>query len=109
MKIKTEKVKKLFFLSLFLFPALSFGADGTAPLQVIANKILGFLKLFPPLFFALAFAYFMYGMLQYIMVADEKKMKEARLTIFYGIIGLFVMTAVWGLIAGIMSFFGLSK
>ena len=51
---------------------------------------------------------FLWGMVQYILAAgDEKQIKEARQKIFGGIIGLFMMTAMWGIVKVIANtFFG---
>ncbi len=51
---------------------------------------------------------FLWGMIQYIMAAgDEKKIGEAKHIIVVGIIGLFMMTAVWGIVKAISkTFFG---
>ena len=94
MKIKIEKVKVIVLLSLFLFSPLSFAAD----LNTVKTKVLKFLSVFPGLLFALALAYFLYGLTGYVTAHDEKKQKEGRDAIIYGLIGLFVMTSVWGLI-----------
>jgi len=45
---------------------------------------------------------------QYITAGgDEEKRKAGRNTMLYGIIGLFVMVAVWGLVNVLISTFGL--
>jgi uncharacterized membrane protein YidH (DUF202 family) len=50
---------------------------------------------------------FLYGMLNYVMHSDdESKRKESVKFITYGIIGLFVMVSVWGLVAAITGTFG---
>lgn len=97
MKTKIEKVIKT-ILFLFFFPAVSF-AEGDAPtLASIANKILGVIRIFPRLFIAMALAYFLYGVSGYITAGDEKKRKEGRDTIVYGLLGLFVMVSIWGIV-----------
>ena len=52
---------------------------------------------------------FLWGMIQYIMSAgDEKKISEAKKIIVVGIIGLFFMVAVWGIVRAISNtFFGI--
>jgi ABC-type dipeptide/oligopeptide/nickel transport system permease component len=58
----------------------------------------------PRLIFALALAYFLYGVFSYVSTgADEKKRGEAKNTIIYGLIILFVMSSVWGLVRLIQS------
>ncbi len=60
-----------------------------------------------PLVFTLAFLFFLWGMVQYIRNADnEKKREESKKFIYYGIIGLTVMVAVWGIVRIVTGTFG---
>ncbi len=60
-----------------------------------------------PLIFALAFLFFLWGMVQYIRNADnEKKREESKKFIYYGIIGLTVMVGVWGIVRIVNDTFG---
>ena len=59
--------------------------------------------------FALSVVTFIWGVFKYTVYAqgDESQTKEAKDVIFYGLIGLFVMTSVWGILKIIQtSFFG---
>ena len=50
---------------------------------------------------------FVYGLLGYMFnVSDEGKRKESMNYILYGIIGLFVMVGIWGLVYILTEFFG---
>lgn len=52
-----------------------------------------------PIIFAIAFIYFILGVLKYVRSGgDEGARTEARSMMLYGIIALFVMSAVWGLV-----------
>ena len=44
------------------------------------------------------FVYFLIGVFQYIKTSDEKLRKAAGQKMLWGIVGLFVMTSVWGLV-----------
>ncbi|HEY4476388.1 MAG TPA: hypothetical protein VJB69_00130 [Candidatus Paceibacterota bacterium] len=59
-------------------------------------------KIFDPialLIVGLATIYFLIGVLKYIQsVGDETKRKEGVVMMTYGIIGLFVMVSLWGLV-----------
>ena len=58
--------------------------------------------------FPLATAIFLWGVIEYMRAAgDEKKIKDARQKITYGIIGLFLMVAVWGIVKAVVATFGL--
>ncbi len=63
-----------------------------------------------PLIFTLAFLFFLWGMVGYIRNADnEKKREESKKFIYYGIIGLTVMVAVWGIVRIVTTTFGLGN
>jgi TRAP-type C4-dicarboxylate transport system permease small subunit len=58
--------------------------------------------------FPLATAIFLWGAIEYMRAAgDEKKIKDAKQKIIYGIIGLTLMVAVWGIVKAIVTTFGL--
>ena len=81
-----------------LTPAVVF-ADGVDKTINTVTRISGFVgTTLPKLFFALALVYFFYGLGSYVMGVDDKKKAEAKTTIIYGVIILFVMSSVWGLV-----------
>lgn len=52
-----------------------------------------------PLIIGIAVIYFLIGIVKYISnQGDETARKEARNMMIYGIIGIFVMVSVWGLV-----------
>ena len=65
----------------------------------ISKKILDLLSLLPEFLLGLGLMYFLYGLFGYLTGLDEKKKKEARDTMVYGVVGLFVMISVWGIVA----------
>lgn len=65
---------------------------------VIAT-LAGILNAFAPVIVALALVYFFWGLAQYILnAADEEKKKEGRNIMIWGILALFVMVSVWGIV-----------
>lgn len=79
-------------------PFLAMAAGGT-DLQSIVREVGRIVELIIPLLIAIALVYFIVGVIKYITAgADETKRTEARNTMLYGIIGLFVIVAVWGLV-----------
>lgn len=61
-----------------------------------------------PLLFAIALLVFTYGVLNYVIAADgSDKREEGRWFMIYGVIGLFVMVAVWGLVALVSNTLGI--
>ncbi len=61
-----------------------------------------------PVIITLALIYFLWGVGRFILSAgDEQKRGEARNIMVWGIIALFVMVSVWGLVNVLVSTFGL--
>lgn len=61
-----------------------------------------------PIVIGLAILLFLYGLLKYIVSKDEAKRKEAVSVITMGIVVIFVMVSVWGLVRIIASIFDTS-
>jgi len=63
------------------------------------------------LLFVVATAVFLWGIINYVIAGgDEKKLDQAKNYIIYGLIGLFVMVAVWGIVNAVCnSLFGSSR
>jgi len=62
-----------------------------------------------PLIFALAFLFFLWGVLKFMMATDVKAKQEGQKLIWWGIIGLFVMVSVWGIIKILGQTFGIES
>lgn len=79
-------------------------------LKEIINSIIGILKgSVIPVLFTLATVYFMWGVLSYIMAADdEKEITAARSYIIYGLIGLFVIVSMWAIVGLVFHSLGAS-
>ncbi|KKT29031.1 hypothetical protein A3I36_04710 [Candidatus Giovannonibacteria bacterium RIFCSPLOWO2_02_FULL_45_28] len=53
---------------------------------------------------AVATIVFFWGIIQYIVASgDEKKLQEGRQYIIYGIVGLFVIVAMWAIVNAVAS------
>lgn len=94
--------------SMFAAPALVLGATITD-----LNSIFGFIKsvldAVLPLIIAAAVVYFVWGMFQLFTAEDTEKKDKARSTIIYGVIAIFVMISVWGLVNILVRTFGLTN
>ncbi len=55
---------------------------------------------------AIAILVFVYGIVMYVIAKDEEAKKNARDLIIYGVIGLFAIVAVWGLVNVLANTFG---
>ncbi len=70
--------------------------------QFIINPILGFM-------FVLAFAYFLWGVFEYFLYSQSELQRETgKKHIFYGLIGLLIMTGFWGIVQILASTIGVS-
>ena len=71
--------------------------------RVIINPLIGFL-------FALAVVYFLYGLVQYLMSPDNEEIKKnSRQHMLWGIIGLFIMIGVYGILNLVLNTLGESR
>lgn len=102
-------MKKFIFISALAFvPAIAFAQTGTTFLNVL-NATGDLISTATPIVVALALLYFFWGLAKYILNAgDEEKKKEGRQVMIWGIIALFVIVAVWGLVNLIASTFDIS-
>lgn len=100
-----QKIKKLIPLGAALLPFIASAAD----LNTILSTISGLVTTLTQIAMAVAFLVFLYGVIKFITAGgDEEKRKGAKNLIIYGLIGLFVMVAVWGLVAVLASTFGIT-
>lgn len=60
-----------------------------------------------PLLGAIAFMVFIYGVAKFIRSAgSEKDLKDSKNILIWGIVGLFILITIWGIISFIRSEFG---
>lgn len=98
-------IKKIICGGVLLTPFMALAAQDV---ESLIDKILGIINLVIPLLIAVAVVIFLYGVVKYITAgASEESRKEARSVMLYGIIGLFVMVAVWGLVNVLVETFNL--
>ena len=77
--------------------ALPFVALAQTTAITVLAKVKEILNLVVPILITLAVIYFFWGLIQYI-IGDAAKKEEGRSTMIYGIITIFVMVAVFGLV-----------
>lgn len=66
------------------------------------------LKLALPLLISLAVVWFVWNIFRYMIAGNEDDKKAAKMGMIWGIIGIFVMVSVWGLVGILQSTFGTS-
>lgn len=103
--------KILASLSVALLPVLTFAqSSGFTSLDDSLSTISNFMNRLIPFVIGLAALIFIIGLIQFVTSGgDEEKRKAARDTIIWGIIIIFVMTSVWGLVGILGSTFGLNN
>ena len=85
-------------------PMFAFAADVFSVLTVVEGIIARLI----PIIMAVATIVFLWGIVMYITAAgDEKKAGTAKAYISAGIIGLFFMIAIWGIVRALVSTFGI--
>ena len=67
-------------------------------LNAVVNKLTTQLNSIPGLLVGLAIILFLWGVLKYIMAGSEGDVKEAVQMILWGLVAIFVMLSVWGLV-----------
>ncbi|PCI20191.1 hypothetical protein COB64_02675 [Candidatus Wolfebacteria bacterium] len=75
----------------------------------ILFKVSELLNTIIPILITLAVIYFIYGVIQYVTAKDEDKQAEARKVIVSGIIGIFVIVSIWGLVSLVARTFGIGS
>jgi len=101
------KMKKLIFIAAALaLPLTSFAALGNITglvddIGIIVNKVI-------PIVFAIGLLGFFYGLVMYIFGGEDTKV-SAKKTMIWGVVALFVMASVWGLVNFLGSAVGVNR
>lgn len=82
---------------LTLTPFLAFAQTGSQ-IYGILNIVQNILNIIVPILITLGIIYFIAGVIKYVTAKDEDGQKEGRTMIISGIVGLFVIVSIWGLI-----------
>ncbi|MEW5908046.1 MAG: hypothetical protein AB1643_02615 [Patescibacteria group bacterium] len=102
----TEKVKKYIPLATLLIPIAALAQT----IVSIIGQVASIVSLIVPLLIGIALIVFIWGVIRYITAGgDEAKRAEARNTILYGVIGLFAIIAVWGLVKVLSTTFNIQR
>ena len=92
--MNTKTLVKISLSTALLAPLFAYAANVTDILQqteIILNRII-------PILMIIATIVFLWGVIRYITASgEEEKLAEGRRFIVFGLIGLFVMVAIWPL------------
>ena len=72
-------------------------------------RIGNILNLIIPVLITLGVVYFIWGVITYVISSDEEAKKSGRNRMIYGVIGLAVIVAVWGLVNLLTRTFGVDN
>jgi len=98
-------MKKIILIIGFVLMPLFASATGTV--VEIINQLRAIFDTIVPLLMVVAMAVFLWGVVKYIYAAgDEEKRKEAKGIIIYGVLGMFILVAFWGIIQIVAYTFG---
>ena len=90
-------------------PAAAFAQD-TTQVKSIVDNVLVVLNVVITIVFVLAIVVFGWGVVKYITAAgNPEKEKEARSFLWWGVVGIFVLASVFGLVQFIGKYFGVGQ
>lgn len=75
----------------------------------ILNTVKSFMNAIIPVLITLGIIYFILGVIQYMSGKSDDAKKEGRDKMIWGIIGLFAIVSIWGLVALLNSTFGIQQ
>lgn len=85
--------------AVFLFPLTIHAEEALGKTTALVKASIGVLNVVLAAVFILALVVFAWGVVKYISAAgDAAKIKDSKAFLFWGIIGVFVLASMWGLI-----------
>lgn len=95
-----KKIKSIISAGLVFTPFLALAQTAVTDLESLFQRLTEILNFTIPLLIAIAVIILIVGIIKYITAGDDEEgRKNARNLMIYGIIGLFVIISVWGLVA----------
>ncbi len=80
-----------------------------AGVQDIICRIYSIIKIIIPVLILGAVAYFIWGIIQFVIAGDAEEKSGARSVMIHGIIGFAVILGLWGLVNILLSTFGVGN
>ena len=94
-----NKIYKLFVvLFASILPTISFAEEALTKTKAIANGVGDIVDILVQVAFVAAVAFFFWGIAKYIWSVGNDGKEEGKKIMVWGVVGLFVMTCVWGLV-----------
>lgn len=101
--------------ALFAFPVIAFaqlaqGDPDLGNLTTLIRSVGRIIDLLLPIVAALALLYFFWGLAKFILAAgDEEAREKGKSIMIWGIVALFVLASVWGLVSFLGTAFGIRQ
>lgn len=94
---------------IFTAPLITFAATTPRNFKELIYRFIEIIQLAIPIVAALALLFFFWGLANFIFHADnEEKRKEGKSVMIWGIVALFVMVSVWGIVYLLLDTFSFS-
>lgn len=95
---------------LWTLPLAAAAQGGLGQVQTIAQTIRQILNIVIYIMLALLFIYFIWGVIQYVSAGgDEEKLKSGKQHMLWGVIGIAVVGAVYGIAQWLYGVFGINQ
>lgn len=103
-----KKTQIISILTTIFIPTISFAAD-LSNLKGLISAVGNILSSLIPILFGLAIVYFFWGVGQFILkdAGSDKAREGAKNKILWGIIAIFVMVSIWGIVVFMANIFGI--
>ena len=100
-------MKKVIIAALTFAPAVAF-AQSLGNLETLLRSVGRLIDIALPIVVAIALLAFFWGIIKFIFGGEEAK-KEGKTLMIWGLVGLFVMVSVWGLVRFIGNALGIGQ
>jgi uncharacterized membrane protein YidH (DUF202 family) len=105
-----KNVAKYLPFGVALLPVFAFGqATDLGFLTTAVNQLQALLQILLPLLIGLGLIFFVWGLVTYILASgDEAAKEEGKRKMIWGIVALFIIVSVWGIVAILQTLFGVN-
>ena len=107
--MKTSLKKIGVAAAMFLLPAVAFAQYSVTNSSSLFDAIRSILNAVIPIIIALAVVYILWGIVQSFVKGGDEERKAGHMKILYGIIALFIMISIWGLVNILVNTTGLNN
>jgi len=97
--------KSLALIGIYAFPFVALAQ--TTDIPGLIGVLQGILNTLVPFIIGLAFIWFIWGVFRYVTAEGPENKEKARDIIIFGLLGLFVIVSVWGLVNVLTGSFGI--